>query len=135
MPNKREQQMPQTLLRRVRAGERKTYSEWSKEFGVFPKHIMTTLGRLRKRGIMLYPVGSGFKKEGIIMEVTKRYRDYHVTMERLKKGYLHPHFVGDLRLREQYLIADPSRRGEIEMTATQFVKFVEDSTQKLLGKK
>lgn len=124
--------MPQTLVRRVRAGERKTYTEWAKEFGVTVKLIAVAIGRLRKQGYMLYPVGGGFRKEGIIVEVTKRHRDYNSTIERLNQWYITPHVKGGFRLRERYLIADPSRRAEVEMTASEFVRFVEESRQKLL---
>ena len=129
---KNQDMTPQTLVRRVRSGEAKTRSDWAKEFGKSINYIDHMLGRLRKHNIMLYPVGTGFHTEGIIKEVVKRSRDYRETSERMSKTFINPHVISGFRLRENYLLEDPSRRAEVEMTATEFVQMVEAHKQRLL---
>lgn len=129
---KHQDMRPQQLVKRVRSGEMKTCSEWAREFGTTEKMISSVLVALRKKNYMLYPVGGGYKQAGIIREVTKRVKDYRDTNERLTKSQINPAVISGFRLRENYLLGDPSRRAEVEMTATEFVKFVEETRQRLL---
>lgn len=131
-PRKRQDQNPQLLLRRVRGGELKTRNEWAREFGLNVHYIDAILASLRKQGYMLYSVGTAYKQGGLVKEVVKRTRDYRDVSERYAKNFTNPHVVGAFRLREGYLSEDPTRRSEVEMTAAEFVKFVEESRQKLL---
>ena len=126
--------MPQTIVRRVRSGEEKSRSGWAREFGKNVKQIDNIFSGLRRRGYLLYPVGTEYHKEGIIKEVVKRPRDYRETSERIANNFTKPHVKAAYRLREQYLLQAPERRVEIEMTATEFVKFVQEQSRKLLGK-
>lgn len=129
---KQQDMIPKQLVSRVRSGEARTRSEWAREFDTSINYIDKVLTKLRKRNHMLYPVGTGFRMEGIIKEVVKRSRDYRETSERMSKTFINPHVISGFRLRENYLLEDPSRRAEVEMTATEFVQLVEKHKQRLL---
>jgi hypothetical protein len=123
---------PQMLLSRVRSGEMRTRAEWAREFGTAEAYIDVVLSGLRKRNYMLYPIGGTNRTQGVVREVVNKDKDYRETSERIHKGFTKPHVTAAFRLRENYLIKSPGRRAEIEMTATEFVRFVQEQSQKLL---
>ncbi len=114
--------LPAILWDRISKGEEKTTSQWAKVLGVSKDMITSATGRLRKKGYMIYPVGTVLdpfngSEEGILRNVMDSKKYAAEIIHRGQKIEVPPRIKSAMRLMEETIIEFPELSEEIETYA------------------